>query len=105
MDLALAIAPSLPYLLVLLIGVVLALVTLPRHPKVSALALAGYGGLLLYSIASTLFWTLLPDSTFATLPPWGWAVVSLVETTLGALLFATASAAVFVGRFGERSAT
>ena len=105
MDDLLTILPSLPYLLVLLVGVLLSLVTLPRHPRVSALALAGYGGLLVYAIASTLFWSFLPDSTFSTLPPWGWTVVSLVEATLGALLFATASAAVFVGRFGRRGDT
>ena len=56
MDLMTTIAVQLPMCLVLGAGCVIAVVTWSKHPKVSALACIGSGGLLLLTVAFDFVW-------------------------------------------------
>lgn len=91
---------GLPLWLVLLVAVLWAALTVRRHPSASLLAIAGYGGLLIFACCSTLLWTPMPAAYLGSLPQWAWVSVSFVESAAGAVFLVLIGASILAGRFG-----
>lgn len=93
-----------PYVVMLLVGIAIALVTIPRHPWTSGLVIVGCSLMILTSVSwQVLSFAMITWERWAWLDSWAWWGFGLGSSLLQTAGYALVLLAAFVGRLGRRA--